>query len=156
MRLIVFTFFLIFFVGCSVVPVIDQWKNIKNNTWRRSKPIEIPIEISDTGFYYNLAVNLRVTNDYKYRNLYLKLNTLDPSGKKSSDVILLTLADHTGKWVGHNLGPIISFRIPIQKDKVFYKSGKYLFELEQNMRDTVLKEVVTVGLKLDKQGEILK
>ncbi len=124
--------------------------------WKKGNKIVIPVEISDTGYYYNLSINLRVTNDYKYSNLYIKLNSTDPSGKKTSDPIMLTLADHRGKWVGHNLGHIISFRLPAQQNKVFDKAGKYTFELEQYMRDSVLKEVVSIGIKLDKQQEILK
>ena len=142
--------------GCTIVPVIDQWKNLDKNEWPKQKPIIIPVEISDTGYYYNLFINLRVTNDYKYSNLWVKLHITDPNGKKTSNTIMLTLADHRGKWVGHNLGHIISFRLPAQQDKVFGKAGKYKFELEQYMRDSVLKEIVSVGIKLDKQQEILK
>ncbi|MFM9944064.1 MAG: gliding motility lipoprotein GldH [Bacteroidia bacterium] len=156
MKFIYSTIFLMFLAGCSIVPVIDQWKNLDETQWQKSNPVTIPVTISDTDYYYNLAINLRVTNDYKYSNLYIKLNITDPAGKKASDPIMLTLADHRGKWVGHSLGHIISFRLPAQKDKVFSKAGKYTFELEQFMRDTVLKEVVSVGIKLDKQQEILK
>jgi len=142
--------------GCSVVEVIDEWKNLENYSWNKNKPVRIPVEINDTGFYYNLSVNLRVTNDYKYSNIWLNINTIDPKGKKTTEPIMLTLADHKGIWTGHMLGHIISFQLPIQKDKVYTSSGKYIFELEQFMRDTILNEVVSVGIKLDKQQEILK
>lgn len=136
--------------------VVDEWKNLDKYTWYKRKPVKIPVEIKDTGYYYNLSVNLRVTNDYKYSNIWLNLSTIDPKGKKTKEPVMLTLADHTGIWAGHNLGHIISFQIPVQKDKVYTTAGKYVFELEQFMRDTVLTEVVSVGIKLDKQQEILK
>ena len=142
--------------GCSIVPVIDQWNNLEKSEWTKSKPVPILIKIIDTGYYYNLALNLRVTNDYKYSNMYFKLTTIGPKGNSSSEQIMVTLADHRGKWVGHNLGHIISFRLPIQNNIVFNELGNYRFTLEQAMRDSVLKEVVSVGLKLDKQQEILK
>ncbi len=138
------------------MPVIDQWNNLEQSQWTKLKPVRIPIQILDSGYYYNLALNLRVTNDYKYSNLYFKLTTTNPKGLSSSEQIMVTLADHRGKWVGHNLGHIISFRLPIKNNEVYRPSGKYLFTLEQFMRDTVLKEVVSVGIKLDKQQEILK
>ena len=147
---------LLILASCSIVEVYDQWKNFDNNTWDKRKTISIPLQISDTDYYYNLGVNLRVTNDYKYTNLWVKLKITDPLGKKSSELMNLTLADHRGYWAGHNLGHIISFRLPAQKNKVFNKPGKYDFELQQFMRDTILKEVVSIGIKLDKQQEILK
>lgn len=156
MKKIAFYIFIIIFAACTVVPVIDQWKNIKNSQWNKNNKISIPVEIHDTGYYYNLYVNLRVSNDYKYSNLWLKLNIIYPDSTNLENDLMLTLADHRGKWIGNTLGHIISFRLPALKNKVFGKSGKYRFELEQNMRDTVLKEVVSVGIKLEKVQEILK
>jgi len=149
-------FLLLFFVGCSTKEVVDHWKDLEDNQWIGSKPVTIPVEISDTGHYYNVFINLRVTNAYKYSNLWLKLQIKDPIGKATEDQIMLTLANHRGKWVGHNLGQIISFQIPTLKDKVFGKPGTYTFRLEQFMRDSVLKEVVSAGIKLEKQQKILK
>jgi gliding motility-associated lipoprotein GldH len=156
LKLIKPIFLLIILAGCSVVPVIDHWKNLKDTQWPKNQVISIPVEISDTNHYYDLFINLRVTNDYKYSNLYIKLNTIDPTGKKNSAPVMLNLADHTGRWYGHNLGHIISFRLPSQKNIPFNKTGKYTFEIAQFMRDSVLKEVVSVGIKLEKQDEILK
>jgi gliding motility-associated lipoprotein GldH len=147
---------LLIFASCSTVEVYDQWKNLDDNTWDKKKNIQIPLQISDTDHYYNLGINLRITNDYKYTNLWVKLNTTDPAGKKSSELLNLALADHRGYWSGHNLGHIISFRLLAQKNKVFNKPGEYKFEFQQYMRDTLLKEVVSIGIKLDKQQEILK
>ncbi len=155
-RLILCFVFIVFFSRCTVVPVIDQWKNLKNYEWAKNKPLEIPVIITDTNFYYTLSINLRVTNDYKYSNLWIKLSEMDPVGVTKSQNIMLTLSDHRGKWTGHNLGHIISFRIPALKDKVYLKTGKYRYRLEQFMRDPVLKEVVSVGLQLEKQQAILK
>lgn len=148
--------FIIFLTACSVVPVIDQWKNLENNNWNRSQKVKIPVTISDSDHYYNIAVNLRVTNDYKYSNLWMKLHIKDPQGKLSSEQIMLNLADHRGKWTGHNLGNIVSFRLPVIKDKVFNRAGIYNFYLEQYMRDSVLKEVVSAGVQLEMQKAILK
>lgn len=147
---------LLFLSGCTVVEVVDVWKNLDKYTWQKNKPVKIPVEIKDTGYYYNLSVNLRVTNDYKYSNIWLNLHTIYPNGKKTTEPVMLTLADHKGVWAGHNLGHVISFQLPVIKDKVYNTSGKYIFELEQFMRDTTLNEVVSVGIKLDKQQEILK
>lgn len=156
MKYLQFSLFFFLIGGCTVVPVIDQWQTIKNNEWKKSNIISFPIEIKDTAYYYNLYVNLRVSNDYKYSNIWLKLNIKYPDSTKLENAIMLTLADHRGKWTGHSLGHVISFRLPALKNKVFGKSGKYVFELEQNMRDTVLKEVMSIGIKLDKEQEILK
>ncbi|MCB9252014.1 MAG: gliding motility lipoprotein GldH [Flavobacteriales bacterium] len=146
----------IFISGCTTVEVIDEWKNFKNHEWDKKQKVVIPVTISDTGFYYNLALNVRLTNDYKYSNLWVKLKITGPDSSSETKNHMLTLADHRGNWKGHNLGHIISFRLPVQKDLVFSKKGEYRFEMEQFMRDTVLKEMVSIGIKLDKKQEILK
>lgn len=156
MKIICYSVFILLFARCTVVPIIDKWQNLSNNQWNKSNKISIPIEIADSDFYYNVYINLRVTNDYKYSNLWMKLNIKYPDSTKLKNDIMLTLADHRGKWTGHSLGHVISFRLPALKNKVFGKSGKYIFELEQNMRDTVLKEIMSVGIKIDKEQEILK
>lgn len=145
-----------FLASCTVVEVVDQWKNFEDYTWKKKQPVSFQVQLNDTGYYYNMLVNLRVTNDYKYSNLWVNLHVTEPGGTTETRPYMLTLADHRGIWTGHNLGHIISFRIPVVKDKVFTRSGTYTFTLEQNMRDTVLKEVVSAGIKLDKQQEILK
>lgn len=156
LKIICYSVFVLLFARCTVVPIIDKWQNLSNNQWNKSNKISIPIEIADSDYYYNVYINLRVTNDYKYSNLWMKLNIKYPDSTKLKNDIMLTLADHRGKWIGHSLGHIISFRLPALKNKVFGKSGKYIFELEQNMRDTVLKEIISVGIKIDKEQEILK
>lgn len=147
---------MLIFAGCTVVPVVDQWQTINKSEWHKSNKISFPVEITDTAYYYDLFVNLRVTNDYKFSNLWLKLNIKYPDSTKLENDLMLTLADHRGKWTGHTLGHVVSFRLPALKNKVFGKSGIYYFELEQNMRDTVLKEVVSAGIKLEKVQEILQ
>ena len=153
-----FSFILTVFLfhSCTVIPVMDEWKDFKGNAWDRKNKVRFVFNIHDTDYYYNLSMNVRVTNDYKYSNLWVNISTTGPEGVKNTEKLMFSLADHRGNWTGHNLGHIISFRLPAIKDRVFTKKGKYTFELEQCMRDTVLKEMVSAGILLEKQQQILK
>lgn len=57
------------------------------------------------------------------------------------------------KWFGSGFGDIFDLRIPFKQNVVFQKSGIYVFEIVQGMRDEELKEVVNIGLRLEKANQ---
>jgi len=59
-------------------------KILESGQWLKSKPVVIPVTIHDTDYYYNIYMNLRVTNDYK--NIVIfgpKVEVTNPKGEKS-------------------------------------------------------------------------
>ena len=130
--------------------VIDQNTEIVNNNWPYVNKIKFPVKIADVAVSYNLYLNLRVTADYKYSNLFVLIHQSSPGKKTSTTRFEFKLANKDGEWLGDGSGNIYSYQIPFKTDYKFPGTGVYTFEIEQNMRDNPLREISDVGLRVEK------
>ncbi|QQS30946.1 MAG: gliding motility lipoprotein GldH [Sphingobacteriales bacterium] len=138
------------FFGCSTNTVFEKNIKLAEGTWKYENIPVFEPEISDTVSRYNLYLNLRHSNDYAFSNMWVKVHTTLPSGKKMESRVELPLADKSGKWFGKDSGSIINQQVSIQSNAIMPELGKYKFELEQNMRVDALTEVISVGLTIEK------
>jgi gliding motility-associated lipoprotein GldH len=133
--------------------LLDKNTEIVNNNWSYINKIKYQVKIDDTAIAYNIYLNLRVTADYRYSNLFVMIRQTGPDKKTTSTRYEFPLADKDGEWYGEGSGNIYSFQMPFRKDYFFPKKGVYYFEIEQNMRDNPLHEVSDVGLRVEKVGD---
>ncbi len=139
-------------VSCGRSSVYDQSLEIGEAGWHEDSIMVFDdVVISDTVSPFNFYINLRHSEDYRYSNFYLFLNTKLPNGHTSRDTIELILADNTGKWYGKGFGHIKDNRVLVREGLVFPLKGKYKFSIEQAMRedDQVLEEVKNVGIRIE-------
>ncbi|GAB2988044.1 hypothetical protein GCM10027049_30490 [Mucilaginibacter puniceus] len=137
--------------GCSDPnAVIDQNVVIANNNWSYVNKIRNKVTITDETIPYNLYMNLRVTADYKYANLFVLIKQVNPDKKASTTRYEFKLANADGEWLGDGSGSIYSYQMPFKKDYKFPTKGVYTFEIEQNMRDNPLREVTDVGMRVER------
>jgi gliding motility-associated lipoprotein GldH len=137
--------------GCSDPnAVIDQNVVITNNNWSYVNKIKTKVTITDETIPYNLYMNLRVTADYKYANLFVLIKQVNPDKKASTTRYEFKLANADGEWLGDGSGSIYSYQVPFKKDYKFPAKGVYTFEIEQNMRDNPLREVTDVGMRVER------
>nr|WP_294792153.1 gliding motility lipoprotein GldH [uncultured Mucilaginibacter sp.] len=142
-------FLLFAFCGCSDPgAVIDNNTALPNKVWSYNNRVGYDFKIDDANAGYNLYINLRVTGDYKYSNLFVLVS--DPVKKGSSSRYELKLAQPDGQWLGKGSGNLYSFRIPFKLNYKFPATGPYHISIEQNMRDNPLHEVSDVGLRVEK------
>jgi gliding motility-associated lipoprotein GldH len=152
---VVITLCILVLCGCTSNMVYDQNRFIPKEGWFYKNRAAFDIELTDTARKHNFFVNLRITPDYEYSNLYILLYAKAPSGDSSVRRIDLSpLAATDGKWLGKGTASIISYRIPIVTDFVPSKAGIYHFEIEQNMRTNTLEDVVNVGMAVEK-GDVV-
>ena len=130
--------------------VADDNQSINNRTWSYINKIRVPVHIKDNKVPYNVFINLRHTGDYKYSNIFLLIHTRTPAGKASTERKEFKLAYPDGQWLGKGSGNLYSYQLAFRADYLFPDTGKYLFEIEQNMRDNPLKEISDVGLRVEK------
>ena len=146
--------FLIFgvllFIACDPDYVIDENKEITNGEWHFENRVPFEVEITDTSYSYNVYVNFRIGADYKYRNIYVQLHSTNPQKKTTTDRLEFTLADAQGKWLGSGLGDLHDYQLPAFKNVTMHQLGLYRFELEQFMREDILKDVKAVGVRVEK------
>ncbi|HUH33791.1 MAG TPA: gliding motility lipoprotein GldH [Daejeonella sp.] len=130
--------------------VVDTNQTITNRNWSYINKIRVPVTIEDSTADYNIYINLRHTGDYKYSNIFLRVHSQSPGGKVVTDRIEFKLAYPDGQWLGKGSGNMYSYQLPFKENYRFPGKGKYLFEIEQNMRDNPLKEITDVGLRVEK------
>lgn len=137
-------------VACNSQNVFEQYATIENKQWLYTQTIPFQVEITDTSSQYKIQVNIRHTNEYPYRNLWIYMYTTYPSGEKLKQRVDLPLADKKGKWYGSGIGDIINTQVLIQQHAKMPEKGTYTFELEQNMRLNPLGEIMDIGISIDK------
>lgn len=130
--------------------VIDQNTAIADHNWSYSNKIVYPVKIEDEKAAYNLYMNLRVTADYKYSNLFVLISQTGPGKKKQIKRYELKLANKDGEWLGKGSGNLYSYQVSFLTNYKFAAKAVYTFSIEQNMRDNPLKEVSDVGLRVEK------
>jgi gliding motility-associated lipoprotein GldH len=130
--------------------LLDQNTEVANHNWAYQDRVKFTVKIDDEKIPYNLFVNLRITADYKYSNMFVLVTQIGPDKKADTKRYEIPLANKDGEWLGKGSGNLYSYQYPFLSDFKFAAKGVYTFEIEQNMRDNPLKEVSDVGLKVEK------
>ena len=130
--------------------VFDQNTEIVNRNWSYASKVKYDVEIKDSSVPYNLYLNLRVTGDYKYSNLFLLISQNMAGTKPAVVRYEFKLANPDGEWTGKGTGNIYSYQMLFKPSYKFPARGIYHFELEQNMRDNPLREVSDVGIRVER------
>jgi len=142
---------LLLWAGCKDAnTVVDQNVEIINNNWAYTNKIKQAVNIDNEQVPYNLYLNLRVTADYKYSNLFVLVRQTNPDKKSSATRFEFKLANPDGEWLGQGSGNLYSYQIPFKLNYKFPAKGTYTIEIEQNMRDNPLHEISDVGLRVEK------
>lgn len=135
--------------------VFEQNVVFNNSKWATTDRAVMEFNIDDTISQHNFYLNVRNTESYPYRNLYVFVKTTFPNGKFSKDTVGVILADATGKWLGSGNGYLsssqhLSNTIMYKYNKRFPLSGEYKVEIEQAMRVDTLEGIRNVGLKIER------
>lgn len=141
---------MLFTSGCTDPnAIIDQNTPIENHNWSYANKIKHSFKIDDTSVPYNLYINLRVTGNYRYSNMFVLVRRNGPK-LKGLTRYEIKLAKPDGEWLGQGSGNLYSQQVSILTNYKFPEKGTYEFEIEQNMRDNPLREVSDVGLRVEK------
>lgn len=135
--LYVFIIFSFWFVSCDSNRVFDVYKSLPD-TWHKDSIISFKIAPPDTTNNYNLFVNLRNRNAYKYNNIFLIVEMLYPHGKTTKDTLEYRMADPTGKLLGNGLFDIKENKLWYKGHKtnfVFNEAGEYTVKIQHAMRE---------------------
>jgi len=153
-RVIIF-FILILVVGalntaCDPGRVFDENKDINADGWDYADAKTFDVEITDTNQHYNVAVNVRHSFQFEWRNIYVTVGTLFPDSQKIEKRVNIQLSEPDGEWFGRCMGDNCFVSIPIQQNAIFPKKGKYTFTIKQDMRTNPLPNIKFVGLRVEK------
>ncbi|WP_418508872.1 gliding motility lipoprotein GldH [Corallibacter sp.] len=143
-------------VSCDSKSVYDVYKSVPN-TWHKDSVISFKISPPDSIKPYNLFVNLRNTNDYKYKNLFLIVEMNFPHGKKVKDTLEYEMAKPNGELLGTGFTDIKENKLWYKEGVVFNESGEYTVNIQQAMRENgkvngvvELEGITDVGFRVEK------
>ena len=124
---------------------------IPDAEWALENRVAFDVPIDDTLNGYVFGIGLRHLENYRYSNLFVFLHTRMPNGNITHDTIECTLATPEGRWIGKSSGSMRDLVVPLNENLRFPLTGNYHFEIEQAMREPVLKGISDIGLYIEKQ-----
>lgn len=148
--------FSLFFVSCDSNRVFDTYKSVPK-TWHKDSIVSFKVNPPDSTNTYNLFVNLRNTNDYKFSNLFLIVEMVFPHGKTIKDTLEYRMADPTGKLLGEGITSVKENKLWYKEHVVFKEKGEYQVNIQQAMRENgkvngvvELEGITDIGFRIEK------
>lgn len=143
-------------MACDSNRVYDEYKPVPNS-WHKDSIVSFKISPPDSLNRYNLFVNLRNTNAYKYNNLFLIVEMVFPHGKTIKDTLEYKMADPTGKLLGTGLTDIKENKLWYKENIIFNEAGDYKVNIQHAMRENGkvngivdLEGVTDVGFRIER------
>ena len=141
-------FLLIGIWACGPEPVYDETIAIETEHWIYENQLDFEMEILDTTQVSELQLIIDHSVDYSFENIYLKVNTQFPDGKKQDERLSIDLADKTGKWIGKCLSENCKLKVYLLEKFKFPEQGVYHFVFEQHSRQDSLRGINALQLKV--------
>ena len=133
--------------SCGEQPLYSEHSNIVE-PWAYADSIIFHLPAPDTSQGYGMVLNLSHTTEYPFENIYLKIGTTFPSGRFSSALLNLDLADKSGAWYGDCSGAKCKRSVPLREYFAFSEAGSYTISMQQYTRSENLAGVQGLELEL--------
>jgi gliding motility-associated lipoprotein GldH len=138
-------------VSCTTIDLYEKSVVIPGHSWKSDFKPSFTFTIKDTISNYQLFLILRHNDKYNFNNIYINLSAqlpgIDSTRKIRKDLLLAT--DDKG-WIAEGMDDIYEHRIALGEPERL-KAGEYTFIVEQIMREDPLKNVLNVGLRIEKK-----
>ena len=137
--------------SCTTIDLYEKSVTVPKHAWENSFRPSFDFTIKDTTAPYQLFLVLRHNEKYNYNNIYVNVYVKGP-GKDSVQKIQqdLVLATNEKGWLASGMDDIYDHRIPLGPEQSL-KAGNYQFTIEQIMRENPLKNVLNVGIRIEKK-----
>jgi gliding motility-associated lipoprotein GldH len=149
LNFLLITLIALYCTGCRNNVTFTDSTAYRSETWNIENVTEFNPEISDTATIQNIFFNIRTGSAYPFRNIWLFVNTVSPSGKSLTDTLQYLLADEKGKWYGRGIGDVKELNLPFRSGVWFPEKGVYHFKIRHGMRVENLKGVYDLGLRIE-------
>lgn len=147
------------FIGCDSNQVYDEYKTVSNQ-WDKNDIITFNVTAPDTITPYNLFVNLRNNNDYKFSNLFLIVEMDYPNGKVVKDTLEYEMTKADGTFLGAGFTDIKENKLWYKEAMVFKESGEYIVKVQHAMRENGnvngverLDGIIDVGFRIERKTD---
>ncbi len=142
-----------FILGCSDKTIFDSSYEVDELAWDFNKTLSYNIPIEDSLQPYDLMLNLKYRKTYPYRNIYFFVDVEAPSKTNYRDTIECILETPLGYSLGKVADDEVELELMYRYNIHFPEIGLYNIRIQHAMRDTLLKGIKSVGVKLRKHIE---
>ena len=145
----------ILFSSCDKKRVFDEYKSV-GSAWHKDSVVPFNLPKLDSTKRYDLFINLRANNAYKYNNLFLIVAMELPNGFTKVDTLEYEMTSPDGTMLGNGFSDL-------KESKLYYKEnvkfrGKYKVYIKQAVREngkvpgvTALDGITEVGFRIEKK-----
>lgn len=152
-RLICMFLLTISFASCEQKILFQEEKTIPGGIWTYRDTLNFTFSVTDTSELYNMYVEFAHADVFPNQNIYLKLRTLFPDGKRLGKTRSFDLFDSQGASTGKCSGGDCHVRSVLQDNAYFNTPGEYVITLEQFMRRDSIEGIQSIGLVIEKAGK---
>ncbi|MBF8148951.1 gliding motility lipoprotein GldH [Winogradskyella sp. F6397] len=147
------------FTSCDSDAVFDEYASVPNQ-WNKDSIATFNFKAPDTLNGYNLYVNLRNTDAYKFSNLFLIVEMNYPNGKVVKDTLEYKMAAPNGELLGTGFSDLKENKLWYRGYKepfAFNEEGEYTVNIQHAMRNygvvngvENLQGITEIGFRVEK------
>lgn len=152
-RFILFAFIAFSFASCDSQVFFKEEHDIPGGVWTYRDSLDFKFTVADTAELYNMYVDFEHADTFPSQNVYLKLYTKFPDGKRLSRSRSFDLFNAQGESAGQCSSNTCQVHSLLQDNAYFNKPGEYVITLMQFMRRDSLAGIRSVGLVIEKAGK---
>ncbi len=138
--------------SCGQKTFFEEKKPIPGGVWTYRDTLDFTFTVTDTTELYDMYVDFEHADTFSNQNIYTKLYTRFPDGKRLSRSRSFDLFNAQGESGGRCSGGTCHMRSLLQNNAYFNRPGDYVITLEQFMRHDSLPGIEAVGLVIERTG----
>ena len=146
--------------SCDDTRIFDDYKTV-GASWHKDSIVSFSFDQKNNNVPYNLFINLRSNNNYKYSNLFLIVSLEHPNGFTKVDTLQYQMAAPDGTLLGDGFSDIKESKLYYKEKFKFPKVGKYKINIQQAVRKTgkiagekTLDGITEVGFRIENLEKI--
>ena len=105
--------------SCDKKRVFDDYQTVGNG-WKKNSHMTFLLPKLDPNKAYNLFVNLRANDDYKYNNLFLIIALEQPNGLTKVDTLEYQMTEDNGALLGDGFSDVKESKL-VYKERIKFK-----------------------------------
>jgi gliding motility-associated lipoprotein GldH len=122
-------------ISCDKKRVFDEYQSV-GSAWNMKKEVIFELPKVDTLKKYNLFINLRANEDYKFNNLFLIVSMEQPNGLTKIDTLEYEMADVDGALLGDGFSDIKESKLYYKENVKFKASENNKIHIKHAVRQT--------------------
>ncbi|HMX38793.1 MAG TPA: gliding motility lipoprotein GldH [Saprospiraceae bacterium] len=146
-------FLLIGLHACGPEYLYQGQQPIAGGQWMYRDSAVFRFQVPDTSTRYDFFLDIEYDEAYPFQNLYLRLSTDYPNGRRLSKVMSFDLFDTQGEVLGKSASGHSRLRTPLQENAYFNAAGQYSVTVAQHTRRDSLAGIKSIGLAVVRRKE---